>query len=60
MENSKYSKGTKVRHKSEPRFDMVVIDNGRFKTTDKVSKSKWGNTNPKSYICKYYNPDTTE
>jgi len=60
MEDSKYSKGTKVRHKIEPKFDMVIISNGRFKTTDKVPKSEWGNTNPKSYICKYYNIDNTE
>ena len=60
MENSVYSKGDKVRHKAEPKFDMVIISNGRFKTTDKVLKSNWGNINPKSYICKYYNSDTSK
>jgi hypothetical protein len=59
MSESKFKKGDKVSHKSEPKFNMVVIDNGNYKTTDKISKTKWGKTNPLSYICKYYNPDTT-
>ena len=58
MSVSKFKKGDTVMHKADSRFKMVVIRNGIYGTDDRVAMSKLGNTNPNSYICKYYNEDT--